>query len=288
MNPRNWDVGSKITVFTFGLISVILPCCSPDQHQHLGHAETARQANVANSLGGISNTVEVFNTAMMNEASSFARLFAAQFSGGQFALDAAPPSTSPARRPRPSSMRQSAEPGLRHPRQIHQRNRRGRHHFCRHGDEFVRVTTSLKKENGERAVGTQPTTRTPAIRCCAPVTATSAWQACSASNTSPSTIRSRMARQGHRRAVHRPRYHQEPGHAEGKIKAIRSARLATSTWSTRRRQDTYGNALVHPSMEGKNLLDLKASDGRLFIKEMLDTKNGNINYDWAEREGSPA
>jgi hypothetical protein len=24
MNPRNWDVGSKITVFTFGLISVIL------------------------------------------------------------------------------------------------------------------------------------------------------------------------------------------------------------------------------------------------------------------------
>jgi methyl-accepting chemotaxis protein-2 (aspartate sensor receptor) len=41
------------------------------------------KANVANSLGGISNTVEVFNTAMMNEASSFARMFAAQFSGGQ-------------------------------------------------------------------------------------------------------------------------------------------------------------------------------------------------------------
>jgi methyl-accepting chemotaxis protein-2 (aspartate sensor receptor) len=27
--------------------------------------------------------------------------------------------------------------------------------FAANGDEFVRVTTSLKKENGERAVGTQ-------------------------------------------------------------------------------------------------------------------------------------
>src|SRR5471032_1074852 len=90
MNPRNWGVGTKITVFTFGLIAVILAMLLSLINMSTSAMLTERaKANVANTLDGINNTVEVFNTAMTNEATSFARLFAAGFGDGKFTLDTA-------------------------------------------------------------------------------------------------------------------------------------------------------------------------------------------------------
>ena len=77
MNTRNWGVGTKITIFTFALISVILAILLTLINLSTSAMLKERaKSNVANSLNGISNTVEVFNNAMTNEASSFARLFA--------------------------------------------------------------------------------------------------------------------------------------------------------------------------------------------------------------------
>jgi methyl-accepting chemotaxis protein len=43
---------------------------------------------------------------------------------------------------------------------------------------------------------------------------------------------------------------------------------------------TDGTPVIHPALEGKNLIDSKDSDGRLFIKEIVTNKNGKIVYPW--------
>ncbi len=43
---------------------------------------------------------------------------------------------------------------------------------------------------------------------------------------------------------------------------------------------TYGDALVHPTRQGANILDSKDSSGREFVKEMLAKKSGVITYPW--------
>ncbi len=44
--------------------------------------------------------------------------------------------------------------------------------------------------------------------------------------------------------------------------------------------NTKGEFLIHPSLEGKNYLDTKSADGKKFIKEMTDKKDGNVKYLW--------
>lgn len=42
----------------------------------------------------------------------------------------------------------------------------------------------------------------------------------------------------------------------------------------------YGTLVVHPALEGQSVLDSKDTDGRLFINEIMETKNGLIKYPW--------
>jgi methyl-accepting chemotaxis protein len=44
--------------------------------------------------------------------------------------------------------------------------------------------------------------------------------------------------------------------------------------------DNYGTLIVHPASEGKNIANTKDSDGREFIKEILERKQGTIRYPW--------
>ncbi|WP_265821917.1 methyl-accepting chemotaxis protein [Geovibrio ferrireducens] len=44
--------------------------------------------------------------------------------------------------------------------------------------------------------------------------------------------------------------------------------------------DAEGTLMVHPALEGKNLIDSRDSDGRMFIKEIVTNKSGKIVYPW--------
>jgi len=44
--------------------------------------------------------------------------------------------------------------------------------------------------------------------------------------------------------------------------------------------DQKGNLIIHPNLDGQNLMDTKDARGNLFIKKILDTKNGKIDYLW--------
>lgn len=43
---------------------------------------------------------------------------------------------------------------------------------------------------------------------------------------------------------------------------------------------SFGTLVVHPASEGESLLDTQDNNGRYFIKDMLETKTGVIRYPW--------
>ncbi len=45
-----------------------------------------------------------------------------------------------------------------------------------------------------------------------------------------------------------------------------------------------GTLIIHPAKEGRNIVNSKERDGREFIKEILDKKNGTIRYHWLNSE----
>ena len=45
-----------------------------------------------------------------------------------------------------------------------------------------------------------------------------------------------------------------------------------------------GTLVVHPTMEGKNILDSKDAKGKEFIKEMIQKKDGIISYPWLNKD----
>jgi methyl-accepting chemotaxis protein-2 (aspartate sensor receptor) len=69
--------------------------------------------------------------------------------------------------------------------------------------------------------------------------------------------------------------------------AIRSVKIGETGYFyvlDSRPGSNYGNLVVHPAQEGKNLLNAKDPDGREFIKEILEKKNGTISYPWFNKE----
>ncbi|MCK9386893.1 MAG: methyl-accepting chemotaxis protein [Sulfuritalea sp.] len=155
--------------------------------------------------------------------------------------------------------------------------------FVRHGDDLFRVTTSLKKENGERALGTPLGSKHPAY---AKLMAGSPY-------TGRATLFGRD---------YMTRYiplKDEAGQLVGVsfigidftdgMAALKKKVLALKVGETGYvfaldAVKEPGKVMIHPVAEGKNLFDAKDSGGRFFIREMLEKKSGVIRYDWTNPE----
>ncbi|MFA7268755.1 MAG: methyl-accepting chemotaxis protein [Sterolibacterium sp.] len=155
--------------------------------------------------------------------------------------------------------------------------------FVRHGDDFIRVTTSLKKENGERAMGTPLGSKHPAF----------AQLMAGNSYTGRATLFGRD---------YMTRYialKDEAGQVVGVsfigidftegMAALKKKVMAIKVGETGYvfaldAVKEPGKAMIHPAAEGKSLFDAKDSNGRFFVREMLEMKRGVIRYDWANPE----
>ncbi|MEY4591237.1 MAG: hypothetical protein RIR18_132 [Pseudomonadota bacterium] len=149
--------------------------------------------------------------------------------------------------------------------------------FAREGDDFVRVTTSLKKENGERAVGTNLGVTHPARE----------------------RLLKGEAFTGKARLFGRDymtRYIPQQDKS-GKVVAVlfigldftsELVVLKEKIRGVRFNKSGYifgldagkdkGTLVIHPAQEGKNLLDATDPNGVAYIKDMIDKKNGQIEY----------
>ena len=157
--------------------------------------------------------------------------------------------------------------------------------FARQGDDFVRITTSLKKENGQRAVGTLLGKTHPGY---------------------PSIVAGKpflgKARLFGKDYMTKYQPVLDDG---GRVIAILFVGL-DFTEGMQSLKDKIGKvkigengyvfvldagkdrglALIHPTSEGKNLIDLKDGSGRQVIKEMLDQKEGMTRYSLGEGSGA--
>jgi methyl-accepting chemotaxis protein-2 (aspartate sensor receptor) len=156
--------------------------------------------------------------------------------------------------------------------------------FAKKGDDFVRVTTSLKKEDGKtRAIGTLLGKSHPAYQY--------------VSQGNPYSGKAVLFGKDYM-----TRY--EPIKQDGKVIGLFFIGLDFTNLLKKQKDefrgfkvgktgyiyvlDQKGNLLIHPSLEGKNILDAKDADGRQFIKEILDKKHGFIFYPWMNKDEKTA
>jgi methyl-accepting chemotaxis protein-2 (aspartate sensor receptor) len=281
---RDWGVGSKITGFTFALISIILAVLiTMISYTTSNLLEEQAIDGIGDELRGVNNTVEIFNTAVVGEATSFARIFAGDFEAG-FALDTA----------QMMDVAGKSVPTLKNgekvlnmdfsiPDRFTAKTGATATIFAASGDDFVRVSTSVKKENGERAIGTV-------------LDHAHAGYSLLREGKSYTGLATLFGKQ------YITKYDpilDQGGKVIGvlfvgvditreltvmkdKIKAIKVADTGYFYVLSAVPGKTYGTLLVHPDKEGQNIADRKDSNGRPYVQEMLEKKTGQIRYPWVE------
>jgi methyl-accepting chemotaxis protein len=157
--------------------------------------------------------------------------------------------------------------------------------FARHGDDFVRIATSLKKEDGSRATGTLLGKAHPA------------YALVSAGQTfvGKATLfgRSYMTQ------------YDPIKDGRGQVIGIRFVGIDIMSSLEYMKQTIHkivlgrtgytfvldghpgevaGTLLIHPLQEGKNIIQAVDVSGKFFVKEMIEKRNGTIVYPWMNKE----
>jgi PAS domain S-box-containing protein len=157
--------------------------------------------------------------------------------------------------------------------------------FVRSGNDFIRVTTSLKREDGRRAIGTFLEKNHPAYQgllngigfvgkvelfgkdymaSCQPV----------------------KDDRGNVIAVLSVGL-DFTDNLKGLKDKIRSTKIGRSGYMyvlDAKEGHNYGKLQIHPAKEGSNIVNAVDSDGRAFIWEILEKKDGIIRYPWINTE----
>jgi len=280
-----WSVGAKITGFTFALVSLILAALVVTISWTTSKILHDRAVtSVKTELYSVSDAVDLFNKAITSEATSFGRIFAAGFDGG-FALDGTTVDIGGKAVPVLTHGGKPLNLDFDYPDKFTRQTGGNATIFVASGDDFIRISTSVKKENGERAVGTALDRAGPAyaaLRAGKPY-------------IGPATLFGKQYVTDY-----------EPlRDAAGKVIGILYVGVDISTDMVVLKNKIkkmkvgatgyyfvmdatpgkrYGDVLVHPAKEGQNILDSRDADGRAFIKEMLDAKEGVISYPWQNKE----
>ncbi len=163
--------------------------------------------------------------------------------------------------------------------------------FVRQGDDFMRVTTSLRKEDGTRASGTLLDRNHPGY---SRVMAGESY-----TGTALLFGRNYMT---HYSPIKRGDavvgiyfvgldFTEGIKHLKEKIKAVKIAETGYVYIVEGPRSADQGKAVMHysPEIEGKNMYNLKDADGNEFIKKILADPYGFIKYRWKDstRGGKP-
>lgn len=160
--------------------------------------------------------------------------------------------------------------------------------FARDGKNLVRVTTSIKKEDGSRAVGTPLDPKHPAY----------------------AKLMAGEPYGGKSKLFGREYFTKyvpikEGGKVIGALfvgvdvtealaelsRRIKSVKVGDTgsvyVLNANTADEHYGSFVVHPTMEGRNALGITDTGGRAIFKEMLEKKQGELRYSWRAKEGAP-
>ncbi|KQV80692.1 chemotaxis protein [Massilia sp. Root351] len=281
-DPRQWGVGAKITVFTFGLVSAIIGILIlMISNATTNLLEDNSTHAVGQELKGVTDMVDIFNSTLKAQTAGYAGMLAASFDD-KFTLDQA---TSTPVDGKPAPTLKNGERVVNMDFSVPDKFQRNSGSvatiFAAAGEDFMRVSTSLKKENGERAIGTVLDRAHPGY----------AKLRAGENYTGLATLFGK---------TYMTRY--DPIRDAGgkvigilfvgvdisaplqalkdKIKAIKVGQTGYFYVLNSTPGKNYGTLVVHPAKEGANILESKDAGGREFIKEILEKKQGIIRYPW--------
>jgi methyl-accepting chemotaxis protein len=157
--------------------------------------------------------------------------------------------------------------------------------FVKKDSDFIRISTSLKKQNGERAIGTALDHASPAF----------------ASINEGKSFVGVATLFGKQYMTQYDPIKDKSGKVIGilfvgldftdSIKElkdqIRSMTIGKSGYYyalDAREGETRGNLFIHPTKEGQSILNTKDSAGHYFVKDMLEQKQGVTRYPWINSE----
>jgi methyl-accepting chemotaxis protein len=152
--------------------------------------------------------------------------------------------------------------------------------FARQNNEFIRISTSLKKDDGSRAIGTRLDHKHPAYAALI--------------ENQVYTGKAHLFQKDY--MTHYEPFTDKNGVVIGIYfigfdiskpmqelkKLIHEIRIVKTGYAYV--LDSQGNAIIHPSKEGQNILNTKDGDGREIIKEQVRAKKGVMSYSWINNE----
>jgi len=159
--------------------------------------------------------------------------------------------------------------------------------FVRSGDDFIRISTSLKKEDGSRAIGTALDQAHPAYQGL--LKGEEFIGKASLFGKDYLTKYLPIKDEGGKVVAVLFIGHDFTESLKALKDKIRSVKLGKTGYfyalDAKEGKD-YGKLLIHPAKEGSNIAESKDAAGREFIKEILKNKTGIIRYPWLNKEAN--
>ncbi len=281
-----WGVGAKLTLMTFLLVGVILSALVGG----IGYStskllEERAIAHVADQAQEVTDMIQMFNQGVSTSVQRFSRMFGASFPEG-LSLDAN----------KTVEFGGRSTPVMRHggatlngefsiPDRFTERTGVTATVFVKSGDDFVRISTSLKKENGERAIGTVLDRVHPAY---ALLSAGKGYRGLAQLFGKDFMTSYEPVRDSHGNVIGALyvglNIADDMAILKDKIRALKVGETGYFYVLDGRPGKGMGTLMVHPIKEGQMILDSKDSDGRPFIREMLEKRHGVIRYPWINKE----
>ncbi|SNT12412.1 methyl-accepting chemotaxis protein-2, aspartate sensor receptor [Noviherbaspirillum humi] len=236
-------------------------------------------ASLKEQAAGIANMVDMFNRSAMHDVERFSRIFAASFPE-RFSLDAER-SVKVGDKEVPILKNGANELNLRYELLDRYTALTGitATVFVKKGEEFIRISTSVKKENGERAVGTILDHASPAY---AKLLSGDLYRGIISLFGKPYIAEYFPVKDAENRVVGAlyvgGDISSDMDALKAKIKSVKIGDSGHFYVVNAKPGASQGDLLVHPSREGKNAIDLKDEAGREIIKDMLSQKQGELRY----------
>ena len=157
--------------------------------------------------------------------------------------------------------------------------------FVRKGDEFIRVSTSLKKDSGERAIGTMLDHANPAYDSILKATP---YVGMASLFGKFYMTRYEPILDGSNQVIGISFVGLDFSEALSAMKdKIRAMKIGDSGYFyalDATEGKNYGTLMIHPTKEGQNILASKDAAGNEFIKDILQRRSGNTSYPWLNKE----
>ncbi|MES2263922.1 MAG: Cache 3/Cache 2 fusion domain-containing protein [Pseudomonadota bacterium] len=283
---RGWSIGAKVSASVFTVVSaVFLGFVLLNGYFSARLTENEALREVGDRTAMLADTIEIVDADLRKQVDTFAKLLQGQFAG-QFALvpdqkvDVAGVST-----PLLKNGADTINLDFALPDRFTALTGVYATVFVRSGDDFIRVTTSHKKENGERAIGTKLDRAHPGYKL---VVAGQTYAGPATLFGSQYMTRYDPIKDAQGQVIGilyvGVNFNASMQSLKEKMKSLKLGESGLFYALNAREGKDFGQVLIHRRGEGESLLAATDHDGRTYIQAMLAQKQGTMEYRVMDKE----